>query len=109
MKWKIAIVSIIFIPILVISILFIQFERLPVYTYKGENLFYNHLTFKEDTDLFKKYVDGNLQTDGIIGKTADSKFFGFKTTVFKAKGFEKNDVVIIQGLMFDSVLKRQKD
>jgi len=74
---------------------------------KDQNFYYKHITFKGDTELDQKYINGDLQTDGVIGKTSDSKFFCFKTTVFKAKGFDKNDVVIIKGLMFDDVLKRK--
>ncbi|MBS4174642.1 hypothetical protein [Bacillus sp. FJAT-49736] len=107
-KWKIAIISIILIPILIISILYIKFDRLPIYTFKGQKVYYNHAVYKTDAAFLQKYTDGKLQTDGVIGKTRDSKFLGFKTTVFKAKGYNKSEVIIIKGLMFDDVLIKEK-
>lgn len=98
-------------PLLLVSILFIYDANLDVYTTKeGGTLVYNNKEFQTGYDTHNQfYLNGerNFEIDKLIGKTDNSRFFGFKESVWSIKGESANEVVFVKGLMIEGVYKRK--
>ncbi|MBT2663777.1 hypothetical protein [Bacillus sp. ISL-45] len=98
-------------PLLLVSILFIYDANLEVYTTKDAGtLVYKNKEFYTGYDIHKKfYFNGerDFEIDKLIGKTDNSKFFGFKESVWSIKGKSANEVVFVKGLMIEGVYERK--
>lgn len=98
-------------PVLLVSVLFIYDANLDVYmTKEGGTLVYKNKEFHTGYDTHNQfYVNGerNFEIDKLIGKTDNSRFFGFKESVWSIKGESANEVVFVKGLMIEGVYKRK--
>ena len=98
-------------PLLLVCCLFIYDANLEVYkTKEAGTLVYKNKVFYTGYDTHKQlYLNGerNFEIDKLIGKTDNSKFFGFKEYVWSIKGKSANEVVFVKGLMVEGVYERK--
>ena len=98
-------------PILLVSILFIYDANLEVYTTKeAGTLVYKNIEFHTGYDTHKQFYNNgerNFEIDKLIGKTDNSRFFGFKESVWSIKGQSAKEVVFVKGLMIEGVYERK--
>jgi hypothetical protein len=101
----------ILVPLLLVSILFIYDANLDVYTTNSAgSLVYKNKEFHTGYNTHKKfYLNGerNFEIDKLIGKTDNSRFFGFKESVWSIKGKSANEVVFVKGLMIEGIYERK--
>jgi hypothetical protein len=85
--------------------------NLRVYMNKSEGvLVYQNKEFHRSYETYQKYyVNGEktFEIDRLIGKTDNSKFLGFKESVWKIKGEQEDKVVFVKGLMIEGVYERK--
>lgn len=98
-------------PILLVIILFIYDANLEIYTAKeASTLIYKNKEFYTGYDTYKQFYNNgerNFEIDKLLGKTSNSKFFGFKESVWSIKGKSANEVVFVKGLMIEGVYERK--
>jgi len=106
-KW----LALVIVPLVFVSCLFIYDANLEVYQTKSEGtLVYKKKEFHSGYETYKKfYVNGdrNFETDRLIGKTDNSRFLGFKESVWSIKGKSADEVVFVKGLMIEGVYERK--
>lgn len=106
-KWWIMTIA----PLLLVGGLFIYDANLEVYTTKAAGtLVYKNKEYYTGYETYKKfYLNGerNFEIDKLIGKTDNSKFFGFKESVWSIKGESEKEVVFVKGLMIEGVYERR--
>ena len=101
----------ILVPILLIFVLYFYDASLNVYLNKTDGvLVYKDKEFHRGYETYQKYyVNGEktFEIDRLIGKTDNSKFLGFKESVWKIKGEPEEKVVFVKGLMIEGVYARK--
>ncbi|ETI70172.1 hypothetical protein [Neobacillus vireti] len=110
LKRKRWLLLLLFLPIVIVGIFYIQYASLDVYKVDHDTITYKDRIYYGGSETYKEYYD---QTTGerkfevgkVIGKTNTSSFFGFKETVYEIKGKPVEEVVFLSGLMFEEVLK----
>jgi hypothetical protein len=106
-KWLILMLA----PLLLIGGLIIYDANLEIYTTKAAGtLVYKNIEYYTGYDTYKKYYlngERNFEIDKLIGKTDNSKFLGFKESVWSIKGEPENEVVFVKGLMIEGVYERK--
>jgi hypothetical protein len=97
-------------PLLVLGCLMLFDAKLDVYSMKKTGrLVYQDKEFQSGYDTYKKfYVNGerNFRIDKLIGKTDNSKFLGFKESVWSIEGVPEDEVVFVKGLMVEGIYER---
>ncbi len=98
-------------PIILIGCLYLYDRNLDVYINKSNgSLVYNDQEFRTGYETYQKfYLNGerNFQVDRLVGKTNNSKFLGFKESVWKIKGQPEDKVVFVKGLMSEGIYERK--
>lgn len=101
----------IIVPLLIIGGLFLFDANLDVYSMKKTGtLVYKDQEFHTGYDTYKKfYINGerNFKIDKLIGKTDNSKFIGFKESVWSIEGLPADEVVFVKGLMIEGIYERK--
>jgi len=98
-------------PLLLIGGLYFYDASLNVYTTKNnETLVYKNQEFQRGYETYKKFYENGerkFEIDKQIGKTDNSKFIGFKESVWKIKGKPEDEVIFVKGLMSEGVYERK--
>ncbi|MEW8969679.1 hypothetical protein [Mesobacillus jeotgali] len=98
-------------PVLLIAGLYFYDANLDVYLNKSDGvLVYKDKEFHRGYETYQKYYNNGEKTfeiDRLIGKTDNSKFLGFKESVWKIKGEPEDKVVFVKGLMIEGVYERK--
>lgn len=106
-KW----LALLIVPIVLLVGLYLYDANLDIFTSTADGvLVYKDREYHSSYDTYKKfYVNGerNFEIDKLIGKTDNSKFIGFKESVWKIKGESEKEVVFVKGLMIEKVYERK--
>ncbi len=98
-------------PVLLIAGLYFYDANLEVYTSKANGvLVFKGNKFHTGYETYQKFYhngERNFEIDRLIGKTNNSKFLGFKESVWKIKGEPEEEVVFVKGLMIEGVYERK--
>ncbi|RSD27208.1 hypothetical protein [Mesobacillus subterraneus] len=98
-------------PILLAGCLFFYDAKLDVYTNTGDGvLVFKDNEFHRGYETYQKYYtngEKNFEIGRMIGKTDNSKFLGFKESVWQIKGVPDDEVVFVKGLMIEGVYERK--
>jgi hypothetical protein len=104
--------ALILIPMILVGCLVIYDANLDVYTNSTNGiLVYKDKEFHRGYETYQKYyVNGEkkFKIDRLIGKTNNSKFIGFKESVWKIEGKPADEVVFVKGLMIEGVYEIKK-
>jgi len=106
-KW----LALVIVPLILVSCLYIYDANLEVYSMKSEGtLVYKNKEFHSGYETYKKFYENgerNFELDKLIGRTDNSKFIGFKESVWKIKGKPEDEVIFVKGLMIEGVYERK--
>ena len=106
-KW----LAMVIVLLVLVSCLYIYDANLEVYKTKSEGtLVYKNNEFHSGYETYKKfYVNGdrNFELYRLIGKTDNSRFLGFKESVWSIKGESADEVVFVKGLMSEGIYERK--
>lgn len=98
-------------PVLLIAGLYFYDASLEVYTSKANGvLVFKGNKFHTGYETYQKFYhngERNFEIDRLIGKTNNSRFLGFKESVWKIKGEPEEEVVFVKGLMIEGVYERK--
>lgn len=105
MKRKFVLASIPILAVLLFGVVFIKYSLLDVYDNENGAIKHNGVIYLADEEINKKIVDGDLviEQEKLIGKTDDSRFFGFKTMIYKIKGLDEKQSIWLKGMMHNGV------
>lgn len=99
------------VPMLLTVGLYFHDAKLDVYMNRTDGvLVYKDKEFHRGYETYQKYYvkgEKTFEIDRLIGKTDNSKFLGFKESVWSIKGESENEVVFVKGLMIEGVYERK--
>lgn len=97
-------------PLAVVLGFYIRDLNLDIYTNEDNGtLIFNEKVFKSGYKTNQTYYrngERKFEVEKLIGKTNNSKFFGFKESVYKIKGKSSDKVVFLKGLMIEGIYER---
>lgn len=112
-KSKIILFIVLIIFIMTVILAYINFLKFNTYSEnnKGELVSSNGMTYKFDWQLTRKYSDGKLKTNRVIGKLKDTnivEFYLIGPRIVKLKNYNGNQIFLLQGLMLQEVYQEER-
>jgi len=98
------------IPIIIIGILYLKYSSFDVYKYTTDSYHlvsgdrkYTLLVGDALSEYYESTGEKKFVPSKMIGKTSNSRFFGFKETVWKLEGRSVEDIIFVDGLMLEGL------
>jgi hypothetical protein len=112
MKFKKILPTFILLPLILIGFSYIKFLNLDVYYMEKTKISFGDLSYKTDYELMEKYNNGELKTEKVIGKIGEYKsidHWWIGNKVYKIKGIDQREAILVRGYMFQDVLRISND